>query len=61
MITNLCGNCDFSRITTSGVRRCCRFSKEVSETDTCDKYFNYRKTEIYNNLLQNLTKEGNER
>lgn len=50
MITNLCGNCDYALITASGKRRCCRFSKQVSESDTCDEYFNYKKTQIYNQI-----------
>ena len=58
MNTNICGNCDFSRYDMTGNLRCCRFSHNVLLDESCPEYFNYRKTQIYNKLLQNLTKEG---
>lgn len=55
---NICGNCDYCDKTRM---RCIAKHEAVKETDTCEHYFNIKKTEIYNLILNvfGALKEGN--
>lgn len=45
---NICGNCDYC---DKARMRCIARHEPVNETDGCEHYFNIKKTEIYNLIL----------
>lgn len=55
---NMCGNCDYALLTACGFRMCIRHRMYVTDTFTCPGYFSSKKTQIYNQIKHNLTKEG---
>lgn len=52
MQDNFCGNCDYCDKKANAVHRKARI---VKETDTCEHYFNIKKTEIYNLILNTFS------
>lgn len=56
MNDNICGNCDYcntSRV-KDGKVRCKRYSAYVDIEGVCHEYFNAKKSQIYNQLLDVL-------
>lgn len=52
MQDNICGNCDYC----DKIRmRCIAKHEFVKETDSCQYYFNIKKTEIYNLILNTFS------
>lgn len=52
MNTNICGNCDYC---DKKQMRCIAKHETVKETDSCEHYFNIKKTEIYNLILNTFS------
>lgn len=52
MQDNICGNCDYC---DKKQMRCIAKHESVKETDSCQHYFNIKKTEIYNLILNTFS------
>lgn len=52
MNDNICGNGDYC---DKKQMRCIARHEIVKETDTCERYFNIKKTEIYNLILNTFS------
>ena len=62
MNTNICGNCEYCLKTATATLMCVKHRIYVTEdTDACNSYFNYRKTQIYNKILNTLGGKTNDK
>ncbi len=53
MQDKVCGNCEYGLMSRTGVRICVKHNiYYVSDTDSCPSYFNYRKEQIYNQIIR---------